>query len=516
MSLQESPFANQLNTNFVPSDAEVLSIRAFLVPHEVQLARLDEEIEATKIALIRLQHQRASLSEPIDAHKALISLVRRLPEDILMTIFSFCLPSTHNALIDPAEAPLLLGRICRHWRSVAYSNPIIWSSIHIPCTSRISCAALQKLGKVVEAWLERSASCSLDVSVLMQTPEHDDALSDARKLFSQILQVSPRLRSFEVAPDSRFLREDFPLLQLGPEGLPCLRILGFDSPESYEFNDPAALTALLRVPTLKEVSLCLTCTFNPLELPLNWTQLTRLRLECFPALLDNGNWDGGLSGRDTFNVLQMCQNLVWCKFQMTAPSADGGGPFTDGTLTLPNIQTLILSGLILHRWACRFVAPKLRYVQIGHFNPPNVQVDDEDTAAVLDVGYFTTPSLEEFLRCFPAISYLHLYKAVYAQTEGVLDDMFLERFYTPNDLCPRLNRIFIDMRAAPKFSDGAVLEFIRARMAMQPPLQEIQIQFTRWMEVDIMPELQPYIAEGLQVALQYTSQPGVNVRAGLP
>ncbi|KAF8176670.1 hypothetical protein K438DRAFT_1485893, partial [Mycena galopus ATCC 62051] len=73
----------------------------------------------------RHKEQRASLKRPIDAHRAVISPMRRVPHDVLVEICISCLPS-HNALIDPAEAPLILGRICRHWRSVAYSTPTLW------------------------------------------------------------------------------------------------------------------------------------------------------------------------------------------------------------------------------------------------------------------------------------------------------------------------------------------------------------------------------------------------------
>jgi hypothetical protein len=67
-----------------------------------------------EIALGQLKELRASHKTPIDAHRVLISSLRRIPQDILLAIF----PSEHNTLIDPAEAPLLLGRICRHWRDV--------------------------------------------------------------------------------------------------------------------------------------------------------------------------------------------------------------------------------------------------------------------------------------------------------------------------------------------------------------------------------------------------------------
>ncbi|KAF8214956.1 hypothetical protein K438DRAFT_1435500, partial [Mycena galopus ATCC 62051] len=66
------------------------------------------------------------LQEPIDAHRALLSPIRRVPKDILLEIFFSCLSSKHNAPIDPHEAPFVLGHFCRHWRSIACSTPMLW------------------------------------------------------------------------------------------------------------------------------------------------------------------------------------------------------------------------------------------------------------------------------------------------------------------------------------------------------------------------------------------------------
>ncbi|KAJ7364933.1 hypothetical protein DFH08DRAFT_1073450 [Mycena albidolilacea] len=113
-SLTESPFADRLNTNYIPSDPEIAEIRALLADPADELARVEARIEEMEIALGQLKELRPSLKT----------------RDVLLAIFSSCLPSEHNALIDPAEAPLLLGRICRHWRDIVYITPMLWSSIH--------------------------------------------------------------------------------------------------------------------------------------------------------------------------------------------------------------------------------------------------------------------------------------------------------------------------------------------------------------------------------------------------
>ncbi|KAJ7439218.1 hypothetical protein FB451DRAFT_1570050 [Mycena latifolia] len=110
-----STFASKLNTNYVPSDAEVEQIR-----NEV---------------MNKLIAEHAALEAEIKEHNVLLSPIRRIPQNILERIFVACLPTTHNAIISAREAPLLLGHICSYWRSVAHSMPVLWTSIYIPWAS---------------------------------------------------------------------------------------------------------------------------------------------------------------------------------------------------------------------------------------------------------------------------------------------------------------------------------------------------------------------------------------------
>ncbi|KAJ7823981.1 hypothetical protein B0H14DRAFT_2369873 [Mycena olivaceomarginata] len=112
----ESRFSHRFNTNYVPSGEEIKIIQMNLVSHTQELARIDERIR-------ELSAQRDQIQTHIDSHKALISHPRRLLVDILREIFVACLPVNRNAVMSAQEAPLLLGRICSAWRTIALSTP---------------------------------------------------------------------------------------------------------------------------------------------------------------------------------------------------------------------------------------------------------------------------------------------------------------------------------------------------------------------------------------------------------
>ncbi|KAF7356374.1 hypothetical protein MVEN_00969800 [Mycena venus] len=508
MLLADSPFADRLNTNYVPTDSEVLEILHILVDPADELARLDAEIKDMEIAISRLKERRALLKVPIDAHKALISPMRRIPQDVLLEIFFSCLPLQHNALIDPAEAPLILGRICRDWRRVAYSTPMLWCFIHIPSPNYRFAppTILSKLGRIVEAWLERTATCALDIS-LNDTTFFVDVNIEIHPLISQLLPVSRRLRHLALSGDAEFLR---PLLRLGAKDLPLLKSIRIDSNINQIFSGSADA---LQLPSLEDVSLRITESVDPLSFPLKWAQMTGLSLQCYSSWSENGP-EGGLTIRGALEVLRRCPNLERCELRMTR--ADDESVDTTTSIPLLQMHTLVLTGFHFEKWIPHLVLPKLRCLQVGDVilgdtasRPP-----DPYMRADIDPNHFTSSSLQELFESFPMISHLRLSSTTYSQAPVALDDAFLPLFYAPHDLCPALTH-FTALSFCAGFSDTAALAFVRGRMVMPTPLQQFQVRFRRPMEVDIMPELQIFISDGLKVEVQYPSVPRFDAKEGL-
>ncbi|KAJ7080515.1 hypothetical protein C8R44DRAFT_653554 [Mycena epipterygia] len=111
----DSPFADKLHTNYVPTDSQISEIDHLLLEPTAELTRVDAQIDEQEVVITKLKAERAVLEAAIDVHRALTMPIRRIPRDIILEIFFSCLPTAHlNALIDPREAPLLLGHICRH------------------------------------------------------------------------------------------------------------------------------------------------------------------------------------------------------------------------------------------------------------------------------------------------------------------------------------------------------------------------------------------------------------------
>ncbi|KAF8143368.1 hypothetical protein K438DRAFT_1633725, partial [Mycena galopus ATCC 62051] len=118
---------------------------------------------------------RATVRAYVDAHRALISPIRRLPSVILQEIFVACLSTHWNCVMSSSSFPVLLGRICSLWRTLSLSAPRLWSHLRIdePFPADSASLSEQQLAKRIEGtktWLGRSGQCSLSISLWGRSP----------------------------------------------------------------------------------------------------------------------------------------------------------------------------------------------------------------------------------------------------------------------------------------------------------------------------------------------------------
>ncbi|KAF7367728.1 hypothetical protein MSAN_00836700 [Mycena sanguinolenta] len=476
-----SPFADKLGTNDVPSDEEIAHLRDFLVGPTEQLAKIQAQIDEMELVVGQLKAKRESLQTDIDAHKALISPMRRVPEDVLREIFVACLPTTHIAVIDIAEAPLLLGRICKRWRVVAYSTPMLWTSIHIAplrsCGDRGMAGFFPQLQPVIEQWLERGTPRPLTVSLV----ERDCIWSDPEFYATSLLRnFLHRLSHLSLCGDIRLL---LPLLRLGPESLPLLENIYIIATGTVPFTEYPDAMNLLQLPSITTMTLRVMA--NPLSLPLKWSQLTDLSLQCSRYSLDS-TFDGVAA----LEVLRRCPSLFRCQLVLNSSRDDASLTSNASLITLPSLHSLFLGET--NSWSTKF--PRLYGSCIGVF---------------INTNHFTQPGLLELLQSFPLICHL-IFSSIHI-TAALPDDQFLLHLASKHDICPMLTHVCVTSYC----SDTAALAFVKGRMASPTPLQFFGAQFLRTMQVDIMPELQTFTSAGLQVFLNYTS-PHFDARAGLP
>ncbi|KAK7065015.1 hypothetical protein R3P38DRAFT_2827554 [Favolaschia claudopus] len=498
LSEPPSAFAEKLGTNYVPSDPEIADIRRLVHSESVwaqNMARMDEEIQEMQLALDQLKAKRDALKETFDAHRALISPLRLTPDDILREIFVACLPTLHNALMDTNQAPLIFGRICRRWRVVAHSTPMLWSSVYVPLTTSAD-ISISSISAALKHWLERSGSCSLDISLYALKPHHSSVI-DTGSTLPILLDAASRLRRLSLAGDLEAFQ---PLLLLGAKSLPLLNSLhlyngGLDDHRVLEHG-----MKIIGIPSLRSVSLSI--NVNALSLPLQWSHLRTIDL-----------WHEGDPSADCFlgcnewlEILRRCPNLQRCEVYISE-SLPNDFTFSPDTapITLPSLEILKMFGdFRLANWAPRLSMPNLLYLRLGFLKSQFRRVDIPPTSshmvASIDCTLLSRSGLYALLSSFPTLSHLELL-AYYSGDQGyTVDDALLAELCPPHNVCQMLTHLVI--HPPTKISHASVSDFIRARIHSHPPLQQVEAHFLA-QKVDIAPDIQSFVDNGLRLKFEY-------------
>ncbi|KAK7026071.1 hypothetical protein VNI00_015717 [Paramarasmius palmivorus] len=127
-----------LRFNGVPSDTDASKTTLFLRDVETELQRYDEELSRLRLLSQQLEIQRKELLKKAVQHRSWLSPIRKLPVEILQTIFLYTCPtnSSHSLVIDSdkafRDAPAYkLSCVSFHWKTIASGLPRLWSSLKV-------------------------------------------------------------------------------------------------------------------------------------------------------------------------------------------------------------------------------------------------------------------------------------------------------------------------------------------------------------------------------------------------
>ncbi|KAJ6589333.1 hypothetical protein B0H19DRAFT_1103617 [Mycena capillaripes] len=310
-----------------------------LAADRARIADLDVQISALEKSLLILKKERQSAQARLDAY---IYPALKLPNEIVSHIFVGFLPD--YPLCPPlfgALSPISLGHICRKWRAIALSTPMLWRAICFALSRKRTSQELELLLpcrlEAFEAWLGRSGSCPLSVEL------HEDVASKALARF--VLAILPHLAHTEhlklscgVHPSESPLDIEYSLPLLRHLEFRCLNVAACSAP----------VTSFLKAPGLRSV--ILTSVFTSSQIALPWHQLTALVLE-------------NISSHTSAEILNQTPNLIHCRLlTLFGPSVPNINPLT----RLESLEIVMGS---LGRWRTspvldRLTAPALQSLKI--------------------------------------------------------------------------------------------------------------------------------------------------------
>ncbi|KDQ62867.1 hypothetical protein JAAARDRAFT_358342 [Jaapia argillacea MUCL 33604] len=287
-----------------------------------------------------------SRGHSLDRINTLVSPTHHLPPEILSRIFFHC----YDKYVSLDRTLLHLLLVCKHWRNVALSTPLLWSSIGVEPSHSLSFREVRRLKSALRTFLQRSGTTSISL--------HLDIGSfwSASDLLTDILPHLHRCKFIDLnsmsIPDnmgfiSRIAKEAISLESFSFSVL-CH---GFVDYQSIAFQSPH----------LRHVT---AYGLHTSSFPLPWAQLTHLHL---------GNQSEYLPFNtrvsSCFDVLRQCVELTDFSFYMLdyrpPPTLHDSAP-----IVLPKLRCLHMQGsssdsLLLER----LVAPKLTNVTYLPMSP---------------------------------------------------------------------------------------------------------------------------------------------------
>jgi len=537
-----SSFTSLLGTDFVPNDEEAAKIGDFLASGPSKLARISSEITRVKLILQELENQHKAVEDEMDAHRALLSPLRRelIPMDILQEIFLSCLPRDHDSIISNKEAPVLFTQVCSSWRRIALNTPLLWSSIHVPIPYPSPTVGGQQAAmdlimvnrvNAVREWLKRSQDCPLSFTL-----EGNWAAQHCNDLLDLLLPESIRWQRVDMAMAQHQISI---VMRLDPRKTPLLRSIRMRSTRltgglvedmgSEEYLNQFSLFQSTDLRTLSIANL----PVNSATLPLKWSQLSHL-------FFDQN--DGPLDISQILGMLKACIRLR--SFQLTVPILDNATPtenpssfkITDSLVSLPFLTkfSVVLTNIeynISYPGPTIFDSielPVLNDVKFiwGHYSegpPPLLSFLRNHGRTVTKLSTNTThlfsqENLISCLRCCPNLIELRIEDTDIRRLGNamIIDYHFLKKLSAADNsgeiLCPQL-----ELLDSPVWcSDQEVLDFLSKKQGLNVPwlskLKLLRLKFSREQEQPLAKAVQPFVDEGLCLALDYhTREPRTQV-----
>lgn len=392
--------------------------------------------------ILELSAKRDAASDDISVYQKVLSPVRTIPSDIWAEIFVRCLPTSHNSVMALGEAPLILTRICKSWREIAMSTPLLWRSIHIAISPSRTPASQPHTA--VKEWLDRSGTLPLHLSVYISPIWAVDPITDSppdgwgsppisstledisgKALMCLLLQYAHKWQRVELQIESlSALRE---ISECQSDGFPRLESLVCNPRRSEQ--DLYNFYGVFHSSSLRRLSFHRSAIMKWAALPVQWQNITHLRISL-------NLWSFEALNLTVLDLFRGCTSVEACTLRINSPRSDWVTPLnltnavveqieTSSVVYLTKLHTLnLIDASQDYPAILRAVLSQLQLPSLAHLayivntslapdedNPVSpltcIQSGTNSLESLRYVGPFSS-EITEYLRMHPSIRRLHI------------------------------------------------------------------------------------------------------------
>ncbi|KAJ7227358.1 hypothetical protein GGX14DRAFT_386049 [Mycena pura] len=319
------------------------------------LEKFDTDIECTRSVLKGLVEERDLTHHTLEAHRVLLSPIRRIPPEVLSEIFVYCLPNDTFIQASVAQCPLVLIQVSSSWRSTALATPALWASITVNISTK-SCLPNPSL---IKTWIARSGSCCLSFHIAESILKdyHNAEMITSASILELYAPHYHRWSSVRLEYQDWRIRTGFSNLPCDsgpPQALESLHLARDFWPESeLDQGELDQLSLMLSAPRLRDCTWISNTYLGKLHAP--FPQLAKLFLE------------RPLGGKDFMHILNEGENIEMCQFFVLVSSGSLGPP-TMPIVLRHNLRSLDLTADLFGRLFNELELPCLTHLSLKRFD----------------------------------------------------------------------------------------------------------------------------------------------------
>ncbi|KAL0578311.1 hypothetical protein V5O48_003688 [Marasmius crinis-equi] len=163
---------DEFRSDYAIPKSRQADILLIISDEERDIGRYKSEIRRLQCAVEDLEREQRTLEEQVENRRSYLSILRRVPEELWVEIFSYCLAHLRATVVENEgerfqqdrdwrtlfSAPFTLSHVCVRWRDIIASAPSLWSSVFLNLHWRHA-------PRTAELYIESSKNQDLDVAL---------------------------------------------------------------------------------------------------------------------------------------------------------------------------------------------------------------------------------------------------------------------------------------------------------------------------------------------------------------
>ncbi|KAF9003247.1 hypothetical protein BDQ17DRAFT_1192165, partial [Cyathus striatus] len=118
-------------SNYVPPVSERSTIQACISASDIYIHTLEAALKSVQVVARDIQARLSNIRSYNEVQLALISPIRRLPDELLVEIFAYVQEGKISIFQNLRGQIWDLQYVCVHWRNLVLNTPLLWSSFEL-------------------------------------------------------------------------------------------------------------------------------------------------------------------------------------------------------------------------------------------------------------------------------------------------------------------------------------------------------------------------------------------------